>query len=569
MEYLLKASGLVIIFISFYYLFLRNETFFKSIRIYFLIGLITIVSIPLIQIPIYIEAASKQISNLNFIEINATQIIEKTTDWLQIATIIYLIGVVIFSLKFLIQLGSLAFLLSKHEHIKKGNYYFVETTKNISPFSFFNLIIYNKSHFSIPELEQVIYHEKAHVKQWHSLDTILTHLLVITLWFNPFVWIFKNVVQQNLEFLADSYVNKKSNNTKLYQFTLLKTCNTNYCTDLTNNFYNSLIKKRIIMLHKNQSENKKQWTYTLLIPIIIAFIAVFNTKTIAQEKMEWVAKTETVEIIIDKNTSDAALTQESAHFKNEFNITLSFKGLKRNIENEITAIKIEAKGSNLKASFENTGTTAIKPIKISYDKQNNSVSIGNLSENNYNYTIDNDADISFQGTGDHKENYIFITSEGDVNTWTSKSDSIVSTEKIMIDKNGNKEVIWVEKKNGSENGNVQVIEFNSEGDKNKKIIITEGNNTFNIEEDNASEKVYIITKDNGDIEKKVIKTKIVSTGSDNKPFIIVDGKEISSEEMDKINPDDIASINVLKGESATKKYGEKGKNGVIEIIKKQ
>ena len=40
MDYLLKASGLVIIFFVFYYLFLRNETFFKSIRIYFLIGLI-------------------------------------------------------------------------------------------------------------------------------------------------------------------------------------------------------------------------------------------------------------------------------------------------------------------------------------------------------------------------------------------------------------------------------------------------------------------------------------------------------------------------------------------------
>lgn len=80
MDYLLKASGLVIIFFVFYYLFLRNETFFKSIRIYFLIGLIIAVSIPLIEIPVYVEAASKQISNLNFGEITATQIIEKSTD---------------------------------------------------------------------------------------------------------------------------------------------------------------------------------------------------------------------------------------------------------------------------------------------------------------------------------------------------------------------------------------------------------------------------------------------------------------------------------------------------------
>ena len=41
-----------------------------------------------------------------------------------------------------------------------------------------------------------------------------------------------------------------------------------------------------------------------------------------------------------------------------------------------------------------------------------------------------------------------------------------------------------------------------------------------------------------------------------------------NEEMEKINPSDIESVNVIKGENATKKYGEKGNNGVIEITKK-
>ena len=40
MDYLIKASGLVILLFLFYQLFLKNETFFKSIRFYFLIGLI-------------------------------------------------------------------------------------------------------------------------------------------------------------------------------------------------------------------------------------------------------------------------------------------------------------------------------------------------------------------------------------------------------------------------------------------------------------------------------------------------------------------------------------------------
>ena len=38
--------------------------------------------------------------------------------------------------------------------------------------------------------------------------------------------------------------------------------------------------------------------------------------------------------------------------------------------------------------------------------------------------------------------------------------------------------------------------------------------------------------------------------------------------MNRVNPNNIASINVLKGESATAIYGDKGKNGVVEITSK-
>jgi TonB-dependent SusC/RagA subfamily outer membrane receptor len=50
------------------------------------------------------------------------------------------------------------------------------------------------------------------------------------------------------------------------------------------------------------------------------------------------------------------------------------------------------------------------------------------------------------------------------------------------------------------------------------------------------------------------------------PLIYLDGVEIKS--MDVIESKDIESINVLKGESATAIYGEKGKNGVIFISSK-
>lgn len=55
----------------------------------------------------------------------------------------------------------------------------------------------------------------------------------------------------------------------------------------------------------------------------------------------------------------------------------------------------------------------------------------------------------------------------------------------------------------------------------------------------------------------------------NPPLFMLDGKSIEESEMDKISPDKIESIDVLKGESAKATYGEKGKNGVILIKTKK
>jgi hypothetical protein len=48
------------------------------------------------------------------------------------------------------------------------------------------------------------------------------------------------------------------------------------------------------------------------------------------------------------------------------------------------------------------------------------------------------------------------------------------------------------------------------------------------------------------------------------PLFFMDGKEILQSEMTNISPDDIAMVTVLKKDTF-KKYGEKGKNGVILI----
>lgn len=61
------------------------------------------------------------------------------------------------------------------------------------------------------------------------------------------------------------------------------------------------------------------------------------------------------------------------------------------------------------------------------------------------------------------------------------------------------------------------------------------------------------------------KTISITTANADKVLYYIDGKEATIEEVNSLNPDMIESVNVLKGNDATKAYGEKGKNGVILI----
>lgn len=509
-EYLLKSSGLVIILVVFYLVFLKNETFFSSIRIYFLTGLLFSILIPLIEIPVYIERATKNLSTLNFnVFDNETIQVNNSFDWFQLIISIYFIGMLIFSLKFMFQLISLKIFILNHQKIKQNNFIYIETKKNISPFSFFNSIIYNKENFSSEELAQIINHEKVHVKQWHSFDTLLVHLLVILLWFNPFTWHLKKLIEQNLEFIADKYALEKSMNKRLYKLTLLKVVSTNFNISITNNFYNSLLKKRILMLQKNPSNNKKQWKYIVLIPILIAFISTFNTKIKAQEKSSWEINIAVIDLIIDKNSTNENLAAETKTFKEEFNTELTFKDIIRNSENEITAIKITAKNKTNSTVFARQSNKPIQPIIISYNKQTDEISIGTVKEAEFNVTTN-------------------------------------ITDTLKIDSNKKKLT--------------KAVFISEDGEK----------NVFILDEDNASENFYILKSD-GTKGQKIIKTQSsISTISDKeKPLYFLDEKEITSEEMEAIKPENIVSINVLKGEAALKLYGEKGKNGVIEITTKK
>ena len=89
--------------------------------------------------------------------------------------------------------------------------------------------------------------------------------------------------------------------------------------------------------------------------------------------------------------------------------------------------------------------------------------------------------------------------------------------------------------------------------------------TYGDKAKNGVVKISTTKSGNGGTVEKII----IRTTKPGNPLIFVDGKPITQEEMKLLKPNDIESMNVLKGESAIKKYGNKGSEGVIEIVMKK
>lgn len=77
-------------------------------------------------------------------------------------------------------------------------------------------------------------------------------------------------------------------------------------------------------------------------------------------------------------------------------------------------------------------------------------------------------------------------------------------------------------------------------------------------------------KDNQPVSETSAKTeKTIGTVDNANPIYVVDGKITDKDIVEKINVDDIESINILKGEKSVEKYGENGKEGAVEIYLKK
>jgi hypothetical protein len=295
-------------------------------------------------------------------------------NWWYVALGFYIMGTAFFTLRFIADFLKLYRIFSAKTAIKDGNFKLVDSAGITSPFSFFNYIIYNSALLQPEELEGILVHEKVHSRQKHSADMIISQLFCTLFWFNPLVWLYKKAVAQNLEFIADAETTKVLADTTAYQKTLLKITLQPQHIAITNHFYQSLIKKRIIMLNKSQSKTYNYWRYMPIVPVLAAFIFLFQTEVIAQEKESKIQPSETKRIVvdIDKFSTDKELETVKELFKQEFDADLTFENLRRNPDGQITAMKTVIKDKDHQKAYfvrEVTGSTPIESFTIDIESE--------------------------------------------------------------------------------------------------------------------------------------------------------------------------------------------------------
>lgn len=566
--YFLKASLVIAIFYCCFYFFFKKETFFNHNRWFLILGLIVALIFPNVVIPVY-KTVKPAIESQFIYEMSQTvpetivngKIADQQINWLSIITLVYGIGFTLFLMQFFLQFGSLITLLVNHPKNKAGWFTYVIVKHNISPFSFFKWIVFNPESYSEEELKVILNHEKVHASQGHSFDIIFTQLMCVVFWFNPLVWLYRKAIKQNLEYIADYNAQKNADNQKKYQQLLLKTSVPYNEISISSNFYNSLIKKRIVMLNKSRSSNKKQWRSILIIPILAVLLLSMNTETIYIESDSFQtqsndlktnvlissintainktqtnisnSKNETLEIKFDKKTTDKQLEDIKSKL-NSSGIAMSIKKIKRNSEGHITDINLKFEDNNGKSSsYSVNDTDGIQPFVFKKDKD----TFGIISVHNK-----------------HGERKIHSISNSKV--IIHKSDD--KTDTIHFKSNGNnKEYVFF----NDDDETIIVEEIDSA--KIKRIVKGKPNIFF---KSKKGDDVKIIKHSDVKIIKSDDDDTIVEYSIDNtKPLIIVNGEKVDYDKFELLDSDLIKSMNVIKGNSAIQHYGGDAENGVIVI----
>ena len=295
LAYFLKINVAIALFYAFYRLFFYKDTFFTWRRAALLCFFAISAVYPLLNIQTWITEQEPMVAMADlYADIVLPEFTitpeQATSDWksllLQTVGFAYWGMVIVLAIRFFIQLAGIIRLAFRCRKAKIGNTNVHLLRQASGPFSFFHWIFIHPTSHTEDELSEILTHEQTHANQWHSIDVLVSEIVCIFCWFNPFAWLMKREIRTNLEYLADNRVLETGHDSKAYQYHLLGLSHHKAAATIYNSFNVLPLKKRIKMMNKKRTREIGRTKYLMFLPLAALLMIISNIEAVARTTKE-------------------------------------------------------------------------------------------------------------------------------------------------------------------------------------------------------------------------------------------------------------------------------------------
>jgi TonB-dependent SusC/RagA subfamily outer membrane receptor len=472
-----------------------------------------------------------------------------------IALIVYITGVVVTSGFSILSFVRMSALLTNKDSQRKsigGGVTLIIHKESASPFSWMSYIAISEKDYN-ENAREILSHEMAHIKGLHSADIIIAELMRILHWFNPAVWLLKQEIRNIHEFQADEAVINSGIDAKQYQLLLIKKAVGDRLYTMANSFNHSKLKNRITMITKKKSTRSASLKAMFVLPLTLFAVILFADEKVTSA-LEPVSNAKITDLIQKDTTKEVS---KSVKIILNGDKAASAKG---DIADSTKKVKVRMVLNGKDTStmvYSIALKDSLKPSVIVIDNK-----IINAENTNEVKVVKGEMTVLWDATADDKNPLIVVNGEIQKPTFDIPNLSSESIKSITILKDksalslygtkGKNGVIVITLKDGAQNIDGKTEENGNKEERREFRVIG----------------INQIDKNSPDSVKSEIRIK--SSGNVQNPLYVIDGKVIKEGgDINAIKAENIESINIFKDKTAIEKYGERAKNGVIEITLKK
>ena len=542
----LACSGVLL---AAYTILLDRRVKFRWCRLYLLASTAAAALIPLLRIPVWpgqVIVATPTVTAPDLADWTAEVLPDAEAHAItpgHLCLGLYLAGATLILGIMLWQIFRIRRLRRGAEVTRTGKYRIVRTRQEIASFSFFRTI-YIWAATPAAEMGAILAHESSHIAHRHSLERIVMETMKAALWWNPFVWIAARRLTEAEEFEADSDVLTSGYDRAEYMQTIFKQL-FGYSPEIANGLRNSLTKKRFKMMTTQTKGRHSLLRLAGTLPALIGLLCAFSFTTRAAVIVAPTAGT-------GIGTAPGLETQNAGDEKKDKTRSVSIE-VRSKDKGALSGAIVQVIGTTQGTVTDTDGHAEIavpggSKLMISYPGyEPATVDTKQHSQKEASVVVllrtENKAASSSNQGAATTEKQVAVTVLKDGEPLPGAVITIKDTQKgVVTDKSGHAEIY-------APQGSILTVTY-------------VGCKPYLLEVGEAARQFAGIP-----LESETPGTPVLSAEI-GKPLWVVDGIEVAPDFINKLDPNRIENITVLKDQSAVATYGQEARNGVVIITTK-